>query len=115
MAHIDVLTTLLEDKDHARDVMNLTGLMANFESMLPTFFKELKVLLAPEGGKWEWLRHSFFHIPTYVRDLNVPTLISLSPQIQISCDYKCTRMFLPSSSLTTQLIATFKHSTGMLL
>ena len=80
MAHLDFLTTWLEDTDHARDAMNLIGLMAKFESLLPTFLKELKDLLAPEGGKWEWLRHSFLHIPTYVRDLNVPPTFHF-PQI----------------------------------
>ena len=48
--------------------MNMMGLMAKFDTMLPSFLKELKDLVAHEGGKWEWLRHSYFHIPSYVRD-----------------------------------------------
>ena len=80
MAHYDYIVDFLAQPGSVgKDSANLIGQMAKFETLLPNFLLELKALLATEGGKWEWLRHSYIHISTYVRGVNVPPLSFLSP------------------------------------
>ena len=95
---------------------NCIGQLAKFETMIPNFLIELKTLLAPEGGKWEWLRHSYFHISSYVRVVN-ELICPPPPFINLVAHKSHANVKLTHSStvLTTKRIRTFEHSTGMLL
>ena len=116
MAHYDFIVDFLGHPGPARDATNCIGQLAKFETMIPNFLIELKTLLAPEGGKWEWLRHSYFHISSYVRVVN-ELICPPPPFINLVAHKSHANVKLTHSStvLTTKRIRTFEHSTGMLL